>query len=157
MNPSPRQFVSQIFMVPKKDGTHRPVINLKALNKFVKHQHFKMDGPQVIKDLLQKEDWMVMVDIKDAYLYIYHGSSMEPTKVWVAGPNIWILLSSVQAQQCSMSVHKSAEANSSLDPTEGVQSKIIIYFKAQSHQELISQLLILKVLPLTGEGNFLGW
>ena len=107
-------------MVPQKDGTHRPEINLKALNKFIKRQHFKMDEPQVIKDLLQKEDWMVTVDLKDAYLYIYHGSSMEPTKVRVAGPNIRILLSSVQAQQCSMSVYNSAEANSSLDLTEGV-------------------------------------
>ena len=113
-------------MVPKKDGTHRPVINLKALNKFIKRQHFKMDGPQVIKDLLQKEDWMVTVDLKDAYLYIYHGSSMEPTKVRVAGPNIRILLSSIPAQQCSMSVYKSAEANSSLDPTEGVHFRFII-------------------------------
>ena len=127
-------------MVPKKDGTHRPEINLKALNKFIKRQHFKMDGPQVIK-----------VDLKDAYLYIYHGSSMEPTKVRVAGPNIRILLSSLQAQQCSMSVHKSAEANSSLDPTEGVQFRIITYFKAQSPQELIPQLLILlQTLQLLG-------
>ena len=70
MNPSPQQFVSQIFMVPKKDGTHRPMINLKALNKFVKRQHFKMEGPQLIKDLLQKEDWMVIVDLKDTYLSI---------------------------------------------------------------------------------------
>ena len=70
MNPSLQQFVSQIFVVPKKDGTHRPVINLKALNKFVKCQHFKMEGPQMIKDLLQKEDWMVTVDLKDAYLSI---------------------------------------------------------------------------------------
>ena len=70
MNSSPQQFVSQIFVVPKKDGTHRPVINLKALNKFIKRQHFKMEGLQMIKDLLQKEDWMVTVDLKDAYLSI---------------------------------------------------------------------------------------
>ena len=47
---------------------------------------------------------------------------MEPTKVQVAGPKIQIPLSSVRAQQRSTSVHKSAEANSSLDPTEGVQN-----------------------------------
>ena len=50
---------------------------------------------------------------------------MEPTKVQVAGPNIRILLSSVRAQQCSTSVYKSAEANSSLDPTEGVQNHCV--------------------------------
>ena len=76
---NPIQFVSHIFVVPKKDGTHRPVINLKALNKFLKYQHFKMEGLQLIKDLLQKEDWMVTVDLKDTYLQqpngTYQGSS----------------------------------------------------------------------------------
>ena len=55
VNPSPQQFVSQIFVVPKEDGTHRPVINLKALNKFVKRQHFKTEGPQLIKRISCKK------------------------------------------------------------------------------------------------------
>lgn len=67
VNPPLQQFVSQIYVVPKKDGTHRLVINLKALNKFIKCQHFKMEGTQMI---LQKEDWIVTVDLKDAYLSI---------------------------------------------------------------------------------------
>ena len=37
-------FVSQIFLVEKKEGGQRPVINLKALNTFVKHEHFKWRG-----------------------------------------------------------------------------------------------------------------
>ena len=69
VNLSLQQFVSQIFVV-LKDGTHRPVINQKALNKFMQHQHFKKEGPQIIKDDLQKEDWTVTVDLKDAHLYI---------------------------------------------------------------------------------------
>ena len=31
-------FVSQVFLVAKKEGGQRPVINLKALNVFVKHK-----------------------------------------------------------------------------------------------------------------------
>ena len=34
VQPDQRGFVSQIFLVPKKDGGHRPVVNLKALNKW---------------------------------------------------------------------------------------------------------------------------
>ena len=39
-------FVSTLFLVPKKDGSQRPVINLKHLNAFVESPHFKMEGIQ---------------------------------------------------------------------------------------------------------------
>jgi len=45
-------FYSNLFLVPKKDGGQRPVINLKALNNFVNKEHFKMEGIHTLKDLL---------------------------------------------------------------------------------------------------------
>ena len=63
-------FYSNIFLVPKKDGRMRPVINLKALNRFVEAQHFKMEGMQSMRDLLRPNDWMAKVDLKDAYFTI---------------------------------------------------------------------------------------
>ena len=41
--PSQGSFVSQIFLAEKKEGGQKPVINLRALNMLVKHEHFKMD------------------------------------------------------------------------------------------------------------------
>ena len=69
-HPHPCGFLSQIFLVPKKDATHRPVINLKGLNHFVARHHFKMEGIHLIKDLLQEGDWMIKVDLKDAYFSV---------------------------------------------------------------------------------------
>jgi len=40
----PGSFISQIFMVEKKGGGYRPVVNLKELNHFIKPEHFKMEG-----------------------------------------------------------------------------------------------------------------
>ena len=45
-------FYSNLFLVPKKDGGQRPVINLKALNSFVHTEHFKMEGIRALKDLI---------------------------------------------------------------------------------------------------------
>ena len=67
---TPDSFVSQIFLVEKKGGGQRPVINLKALNQFVRVEHFKMESLHLLPDLLQSGDWMVKMDLKDAYLQV---------------------------------------------------------------------------------------
>ena len=48
----------------------RPVINLKKLNEWVKPQHFKMEGIGTLKELLRVNDWMVKMDLKDAYFTV---------------------------------------------------------------------------------------
>ena len=63
-------FYSQLFVVPKKDGGHRPIINLKKLNQFVKPQHFKMESINMLKDILKRGDYMTKVDLKDAYFMV---------------------------------------------------------------------------------------
>ena len=63
-------FYSNLFLVPKKDGGQRPVINLKALNNFVIKEHFKMEGIHTLKDLLRKGDWLAKIDLKDAFFSI---------------------------------------------------------------------------------------
>lgn len=65
-----RGFYSSLFLVPKKDGGMRPVINLKSLNAFVPPQHFKMEGIHTLKDLLKVGDWMCKIDLKDAYFTV---------------------------------------------------------------------------------------
>jgi hypothetical protein len=63
-------FVSSLFVVPKKGGGHRPVINLKPLNNFVPYEHFKMESTYMLKDLLRKDDYLVKIDLGDAYLTV---------------------------------------------------------------------------------------
>ena len=59
-----------MFLVPKKDGKVRPVINLKKLNQIVHIHHFKMEGIQTARELVQPNDWMTKIDLKDAYFTI---------------------------------------------------------------------------------------
>ena len=46
-------FYSNLFLVPKKNGQMRPVINLKWLNEWVTTEHFKKEGISTPKDILQ--------------------------------------------------------------------------------------------------------
>ena len=61
------QFLSSLFLVPKRDGNSRPLINLKELNVFLKYDHFKMEGIHLLRDLLQPQDWLGKIDLKDAF------------------------------------------------------------------------------------------
>ncbi|XP_065902413.1 uncharacterized protein [Dysidea avara] len=63
-------FYSNLFLVPKKDGGKRPVINLKSLNNFVNKEHFKMEGIHTLKDILRQGDWLAKIDLKDAFFSI---------------------------------------------------------------------------------------
>ena len=64
------QFLSNIFLVAKKQGGNRPVINLKHLNAYIPYQHFKMEGLGLLKDMLKEKDYMVKIDLRDAYFCV---------------------------------------------------------------------------------------
>ena len=63
-------FVSSIFLVPKKGGGQRPVVNLRSLSQFIPYEHFKMEGIHMLRDLLRKGGFMVKIDLKDAYFTV---------------------------------------------------------------------------------------
>ena len=60
------QFVSSIFLVPKRDGNSCPFKRFKCLQ----YTHFKMEGIYLLRDLLQPNDWLGKIDLKDAYFVI---------------------------------------------------------------------------------------
>lgn len=63
-------FFSHIFLVPKGSGGFRPVIDLSSLNTYVVKTPFKMETPRTVMDAIREGDWMVSVDLKDAYLQV---------------------------------------------------------------------------------------
>ena len=40
---------------------------MRPLNQFIAKHHFEMEWAGMLKDLLKKGNWMVTVDLKDAY------------------------------------------------------------------------------------------
>ncbi|XP_048259405.1 uncharacterized protein LOC125384396 [Haliotis rufescens] len=67
---SQSQFLSPMFVVPKKDGGQRPILNMKKLNAFIPYNHFKMESLSLLKDVIQENAYMCKLDLKDAYFSI---------------------------------------------------------------------------------------
>ena len=60
-----------MFLVDKKDSEdRRPVVNMRPLSPFVVSPHFKMEGLNVARELVEQGDWFARLDLKDAYLHV---------------------------------------------------------------------------------------
>ena len=63
-------FYSRLFLVPKKNGKVRPVIDLSPLNKMIQVDHFQMETTASVRKAIEPGSWAVSIDLMDAYLHI---------------------------------------------------------------------------------------
>ena len=63
-------FYSRLFLVPKKNGEMRPVIDLSVLNQHLMVPHFKMETNRSIRGSIHLGMWTTSVDLTDAYFHI---------------------------------------------------------------------------------------
>lgn len=69
-------FSSHLFVIPKKTGELRPVLNLRQLNQYLPVCHFKMETMAHVVHLLKKNDFLTGIDLRDAFLHVpIHPSS----------------------------------------------------------------------------------
>ena len=79
-------FYSRMFVVTKAMGGWRPIIDLFTLNLSVDWTLFRMETSQTVLRSVRRNDWMVSIDLKDAYLQIpVHPASLRFT----AGGRTW--------------------------------------------------------------------
>ena len=63
-------YYSRMFVVSKASGGWRPIIDLSALNHHVQKTKFRMETVQSVLSSVRRNDWMVSLDLKDAYLQV---------------------------------------------------------------------------------------
>ncbi|KAL0199690.1 hypothetical protein M9458_002877, partial [Cirrhinus mrigala] len=65
-----RGYYSRYFLIPKKDGGLRPILDLRAPNKHLRKYKFKMLTVGALTRSVRRGDWFATVDLKDAYFHI---------------------------------------------------------------------------------------
>ena len=88
VSPETPGFYSPIFLVAKESGGWRPILNLKAFNKFVVPPSFRMETLRTVmdclgeaaqqrqntsehlRDLSLSEKWAISIDLRDAYFHV---------------------------------------------------------------------------------------
>ncbi|XP_045504508.1 uncharacterized protein LOC123701156 [Colias croceus] len=68
--PETPSFLSTLFLTPKSDGSMRPIFNLKRLNQYVKITKFRLISVHRVPDFLQPHDFMVKIDLTQAYCHV---------------------------------------------------------------------------------------
>ena len=66
----PSLCLSPIFVIPKRSGGLRVILNLKKINLYIPPQPFRMENLPVILPQLTADDWAVTIDLQDAYLHV---------------------------------------------------------------------------------------
>ncbi|XP_056426617.1 uncharacterized protein LOC130367817 isoform X1 [Hyla sarda] len=61
---------SHVFPVPKSNGKWRLIIDLRYLNHYLAKEKFRMENVRSATHLIQPHDWMVSLDLMDAYLHV---------------------------------------------------------------------------------------
>ena len=91
VEPAPQSpgFYSRLFLVQKASGSWRPIIDLSTLNDYITSSHFHMETPQSVLRSIRPGDWMISLDLQDAYLQVpVHHDSLRGSRevVPVLGP-----------------------------------------------------------------------
>ena len=72
------QLLSRIFLVPKANGENRFVPNLSKLNTQIAKVHFKIETLDKVKEILMPNDFMTLIDLRNAFFTIpIHKSSKK--------------------------------------------------------------------------------
>jgi hypothetical protein len=58
------------FLVPKKSGGWRPILNLRPLNKMLRVDSFKMESLKNVVLAVQPGEWLASLDLQDAYFHV---------------------------------------------------------------------------------------
>ncbi len=90
-------FYSRYFLVPKKDGGLRPILEPRRLNHALMRRSFRMITLKQILSQIRTGDWFCSLDLKDAYFHIQIAPPSQTileirlrgSGLLIHGPTLW--------------------------------------------------------------------
>ncbi|KAG1256981.1 hypothetical protein G6F68_009526 [Rhizopus microsporus] len=58
------RFLSNLFTIQEKDKI-RPILDCKRINAFIQCQHFKIEGVPALREIIETDDYITKIDLKD--------------------------------------------------------------------------------------------
>jgi hypothetical protein len=58
-------WVNPTHLVPKPGGKFRLVTDCTKVNRFMKYNHFKTEGVPTLKDIIEKNEYVITFDLKE--------------------------------------------------------------------------------------------
>ena len=77
-SPEKGDFVSTIFLCPKKEGSHHTILNLKQFNKFLEYHHFTISS---LFDIARSVKESASVNVAEL-VGLHNGTVLIPTYDW---------------------------------------------------------------------------
>jgi hypothetical protein len=72
------KWLNPTFLVPKKDNKHRKILDCRELNAELQDVTFRMEGPDMVRDLIQPGDWGTSLDVKSAFSHVPVSEELRP-------------------------------------------------------------------------------
>ncbi len=146
-------FYSRYFIVPKKDGGLRPMLDLRVLNESVMQLKFKMLTLRQIVSQIRSEDWFVMIDLKDAYFQMSMSQEVPEVRFW--GQSIPVSGSSIRPSIITLHFHEMRRCSPGTSSASGY-SHYELYRRLVDFWRCLRDLVMWKKPWFLSQGPMLG-
>ncbi|KAG0753936.1 hypothetical protein G6F24_012711 [Rhizopus arrhizus] len=62
-------YLSKFFTI-QESTKRRPILDCQRLNQHIQCEHFKMEGVPALREIIEKDDFLCKIDLKDAYTVV---------------------------------------------------------------------------------------
>ena len=145
MKPGEEGFFSRAFLVPKKSGGFRLVIDHSQLNTYLADVSFQMDTLKKVKEALHPGIWVTSLSLSDAYHHVPLREQDPTVRLRSRGrKEVHLHAAQVRIENSTIGIHKGGEADKEMGtPTStSVFAIPVRLFKRQQPSTFLTKSLI---------------